>query len=254
MPENEIFPNPVVKQVAFEVRFPNLFFIEAKIGEFQVLVMRDFPLSELVLRRNLMFVTAPGNLPDLASKPEEPPIDKIWQFRSESGMTLQVSSNNLVLTSQQHRSYHHGEGSDSFRAVIGRVIAHFIAMVKIPLVLRIGLRYINECPIFERSTNRFNECYNSILPVTRFGLDRLANADCIVVAKFERCQIRHMESLRLVEKNDQLVLDLDAWMENVPADNVVPSADVLHDVISGEFKAAIKDPILEFMRKPKGGN
>lgn len=254
MPDHEIFPNPVAKQVAFEVRFPNLFFIEGKIGDFQVRVMKDFPLSELILRRNFMFVTSPGTIPDLSAKPpEDSPTDKVWQFRSHLGTSLQVSSNNLVLVSQQHHSYHHG-GDNSFRAVISRVVGHFIDMVKIPVVLRIGLRYTNECPVFDRTTERFNECYDSILPVNRFGLNRLANADCIVVAKFERCQMRHIESLRLVENKDHLVLDLDAWMENVPVDRIVESADVLHEVIAEEFRHAIKEPIVKFMRRPKGEN
>jgi uncharacterized protein (TIGR04255 family) len=254
MPDHEIFPNPLVKQVAFEIRFPNLFFIEGKIGEFQVRVMKDFPLSDLILRRSVMFMTAAeGTPPDLPKPAEDTPSDKIWQFRSaSSGITLQVSRNNLSLTSQQHNSYHHG-GENSFRGVIDRVVAHFTDMVKIPIALRVGLRYINECPIFERNTGRFNECYNSILPVERFSLERLANADCIVVVNGEGCQIRHIESLRLVENNDNLGLDMDAWMENVPSENVMASADKLHEVISAEFNSAIKQPILEFMRKPKGG-
>jgi hypothetical protein len=43
----EVFPNPTVKQVAFEIRFPNLFYLESKIGELQVKIMelltRFFP-------------------------------------------------------------------------------------------------------------------------------------------------------------------------------------------------------------------
>jgi uncharacterized protein (TIGR04255 family) len=253
MPDHEIFPSPVVKQVALEVRFPNLFFIESKIGDFQVRVMKDFPLSELILRRNVMFITGGGNLPEGAKPPEDSATDKIWQFRSESGTTLQISSSNLVLISSKHHSYHHG-GENSFRGVINRVITHFFDMVKIPVALRIGLRYINECPIFERSTKRFNECYDSILPLNRFKLEQVANADCIVVVNAEHGQMRHIESLRLAEKNDHLVLDLDAWLENIPAEKVMESADELHEIIAAEFRVTIKEPILEFMRKPKGGN
>jgi len=35
----EIFPNPTVKSVFFEVRFPNLFYLEAKIGDLQLKVL-----------------------------------------------------------------------------------------------------------------------------------------------------------------------------------------------------------------------
>lgn len=36
MPINEVFVNPTVKQVIFQVKFPNLFFIESKIGDIQL--------------------------------------------------------------------------------------------------------------------------------------------------------------------------------------------------------------------------
>ena len=132
--------------MAFEVRFPNLFFIEARIGDFQVRVMKDFPQSELVLRRNFMFVTGnPGNLEDAIKQQQGENVDKAWQFKSTSGGKLEISIKNLVLTSEHHLSYHQG-GEDSFRAIIDRVVRCFFEIVQIPVALRVGLRYINECP------------------------------------------------------------------------------------------------------------
>ena len=34
----EIYPNPTVKRVIFQARFPNLFYLESKIGDLQLLV------------------------------------------------------------------------------------------------------------------------------------------------------------------------------------------------------------------------
>jgi len=42
---NEVFPNPTVKQVIFQIRFPNLFYLESKIGEYQLKIMQRFPES-----------------------------------------------------------------------------------------------------------------------------------------------------------------------------------------------------------------
>jgi len=253
MPPHEIFPNPMVKQVAFEVRFPNLFFIEGRIGDFQVKVMKDFPQSELILRRNIMLLAGNSDkLEELVKQQQVDSVDKIWQFKSISGAKLEISTKNLVLNSDNHRSYHQG-GEESFRAVIDRVVRNFFVMVEIPIALRVGLRYVNECPIFGRSTKTFNECYNTILPLNRFELEHVANMDCVVVANAERCQIRHVESLKLGPGDDQLILDLDAWTENVPSENVMPCTDILHECISAEFRNTIKEPIIEFMRKPKGG-
>ena len=51
----EIFPYPTVKQVVFEIRFPNLFYIENKIGEFQTKIMKEFPESALLFQRKFFF-------------------------------------------------------------------------------------------------------------------------------------------------------------------------------------------------------
>ena len=48
----EIFSNPTVKKVIFQIRFPNLFFIENKIGDFQLKIMGMFPESKLIFRRD----------------------------------------------------------------------------------------------------------------------------------------------------------------------------------------------------------
>jgi uncharacterized protein (TIGR04255 family) len=214
MAAKEVFPTPLVKQVSFEVRFPNLFFLESRIGEFQVQVMQDFPHSELVHRRNLMMIFA-GNaenpqVQELA-KQQSGDTEKIWQFKAVSGTRLEISTRNLVLTSENHSSYEGGE--KPFRGVIDKAVSEFFKLIQLPTVLRVGLRYINECPIFDKTTIMFDACYNSILPVDRFGLERLSRADCIAVAKDDNVQIQHLEGLRLAPTGDVLVLDLDASTE-----------------------------------------
>src|SRR5271170_459469 len=103
MEPNEVFPKPLVKQVAFEVRFPNLFFIETRIGEFQVQVMKDFPQSELLLRRNVMFLAGSAdNLQELAKQQAGEATDKVWVFKSKAGTRLEISSKNFVVSSEQH--------------------------------------------------------------------------------------------------------------------------------------------------------
>lgn len=252
MAAKEVFPTPLVKQVAFEVRFPNLFFIESRIGEFQVQVMRDFPQSELVHRRNLMMIFA-GNAENPQAqelaKQQSADTEKIWQFKAASGTRLEISTRNLVLVSENHSSYE--EGEKPFRDIIGKTVSEFFTIIQLPTVLRVGLRYVNECPLFDKTTKTFDACYNSILPVDRFGLERLSKADCIVVAKDDNIQIQRLESLRFAPAGDVLVLDLDASTENIASSDVIATTDRLHELIEREFRSTIKEPILEYMRKGK---
>jgi uncharacterized protein (TIGR04255 family) len=247
----EIFPNPLVKHVFFEVRFANLFFIESRIGEFQVQVMKDFPQSELVVRKNFTIIAGKppeAQMEELTKQQPGESTEKIWQFKSNSGLTLEISTRNLVLGSERHTSYR--EGDSPFRAVVDKNVSGFLKLIQLPVVQRVGLRYINEGPIFDRTTARFKDCYNSILPVDRFGLENLIRTDCVAVAKSGEMVVQHIESLRLGQPaGDKIILDLDAAAENVPTENLMATADKAHELIAGEFHKFVKDPISQYMRE-----
>jgi uncharacterized protein (TIGR04255 family) len=271
MANREVFPTPLAKQVILELRFPNLFFIEGRIGEFQIGIMKDFPQAALVHRRNFMVLAGNLDSPEMqeAAKQQQrqSDIEKIWQFKSESGTRVEVSSRTMSLVTEMHTSYTEG-GEKSFRAVAQKVLAQFLSLTSLPLFLRVGLRYINECPLFNRTTDTFRDCYNSILPVQKFGLENLSVANCIAVARRGNGQIQHAESLRFAQPpvaghgqiviaqplvSYALILDLDASCENVAAERVLTTADELHEMIAAEFREVIKEPILDFMRK-EGAN
>lgn len=263
MAPREVFPNPLAKQVILELRFPNLFFMEARIGEFQVGIMKDFPQAALVQRRNFMVLTGNLDSPEAQelAKQRQSDIEKIWQFKSESGTRLEVSSRNMAVVTDKHTSYTEG-GDKSFRAIAEKAVRHFVQFTSLPIFQRVGLRYTNECPLFDRTTATFRDCYNSILPVDRFGLENLSVANSIAVARTGERQIQHAESLRFAQPimvgnvavaqpliSDALILDLDASSENVMADRVMATADDLHSLIDREFLSVIKQPIIDHMRK-----
>jgi len=52
---SEVFKYPTVKEVAFEIKFPHLFSIENRIGDFQDKIILQFPDSAQVFHRQLMF-------------------------------------------------------------------------------------------------------------------------------------------------------------------------------------------------------
>jgi len=275
MATREVFPTPLVKQVILELRFPNLFFMENRIGEFQIGIMKDFPQAALVHRRNFMVLAAILDSPEMQDaamrQQRQSDIEKIWQFKSETGTRVEVSSQSMSLVTEKHTSYTEG-GETSFRSIAETAVGQFLSFTKLPSLLRVGLRYINECPLFDRTTDTFRSCYNSILPVEKFGLESLTLANCVAVARSGNGQIQHAESLRFAQPTiaalaghghaamvqplifDALILDLDASSENVAAERVLTTTDELHQMIAAEFETVIKAPIIEHMRKKKDEN
>ena len=247
MPIDEIFPHPLVKQVIFQVRFPNLFFLESRIGEFQVGVMAEFPESALVLQRHFVIAHGdPKSLSDAMEGSTKDSIDKVWQFSSPDGVELNLTSTSLSITSERHKTYNLGE-NDRFRDTIESVCNKFLDVAKIPLFTRVGLRYLNDCPIPDKTTVKFEEFYNSALPLARFKLESAVEMNSLAVVEEDTHGLRYREVFASGEKNSYR-LDIDAWSEKVDAAEVMPTTDRLHEVISNTFESSIKQPVLEIMR------
>lgn len=252
----EVFPNPTVKTVAFEAKFPNLFFLESKIGDLQIKLMERFPESSLLFRQNIIFADIPpgGQLPDgLKTNSEEPNSQKVWQFRSPNGCVVSVQSNSIVIQSGFHKTYNNPGNDERFRDSIKFLMDAFLELTKIPLLTRVGLRYIDECPIPEKNNESFSKYYNTVFPLTRFSLTDATEMDFKTVVKRGGSFVRYVESLQMSEGNKfMLVLDFDGFQERVNSDQYLTVTDQLHVLISSEFEASIKVPVYDYMRQPKG--
>ena len=112
---NEVFPNPTVKQVIFQIIFPNLFSIESKIGDFQAKILSEFPESSLMFRKQIVFadIGPEGKIEQLPGGLSEG--QKVWQFKSEKKINLNVLTNSLDLTSNYHKTYNNTDASVRFR-------------------------------------------------------------------------------------------------------------------------------------------
>ncbi len=250
---NEIFPNPTVKQVIFQVRFPCLFSIESLIGNYQTLIMEKFPMSELLLSRRFYLGPVPdsGQLKEVSEEKNVGEIKRIWKFTTESGVILNVQVDSLDISSTVHKTYKNPKGKERFRDIIEFVLDHFFHVTQIPKVKRIGLRYIDECPVASKSDANFRKYYNTTLPIDRFSLkDALEIA---LTARSRRGKYFLTFRERLIEESGEtsLILDFDGYAENIKKDEVLAVTDSLHDLISKEFEDSIKEPVYRYMRKKR---
>lgn len=252
MPNKEIFPYPTVKQVIFQIHFPNLFFIESKIGDLQVEIMKEFPQSSLILRKPLALIALGQqnkieNLP-----PEDEQVQKIWQFKSEKNYKLNVLSNSLDISSEFHKTYNNPKSDNKFRDVINYVLENFIKVIKIPIINRIGLRYIDECPIIAKENDNFLNYYNSTFPLQRFNLESADEMIFKTTVKRDNNYLTYKESIQKVDDQYKLILDFDGYSKNIEVSNYLKTADCLHDLISDEYFRTVKEPLLNIMRTGKG--
>src|SRR5690349_20720194 len=106
MPIDEVFARPLVKTVAFQITFPHLFSIEAKVGEFQSSIMQQFPESTLLLKQSFMLVqSVEGGMQQIPAEPDQ--AQRIWQFKGPNGVTVELTQGTLIIRSESHKTYAH---------------------------------------------------------------------------------------------------------------------------------------------------
>ena len=249
---NKIFPNPTAKQVIFQIKFPNLFSMENKIGDLQLKIMEKFPQSSLLFRRQIVFADiGPGaKLESIPSDLEEETGKKIWQFKSSNNFQLDVLSDSLNISSRNHKTYNL-EGGDKSRDIIKFVLDHFLEIVSIPIINRIGFRYIDECPIPSKDNATFNSYYKSVFPIKRFNIADVDEMDFKTVIKKGEYYLRYVESLQKVGDEYKLILDFDGFAKNIDPKDYLITTDNLHAMIIEEFEKTIKKPVYQYMEQKK---
>lgn len=251
MPIEEIFPNPTVKQVVFQIKYPNLFYLESKIGDIQLKIIDSFPVSSLVIARPLLFANLghegkPSDIPleDMNSK-------KIWQFKSANeDVTINISSDTIDISSGSHKTYNQPDSDKKFRDTINLVVKSFLAVINIPLKFtRIGLRYINECPLPNKDNKTFLEYYNSVFPTDRFNIENTNEMVFRVVVQKGDYHLIYSELLNTIDNKNIFILDFDAFANITPSADYLDITDHLHDMIIEEFQKTINAPVYHFMRE-----
>ena len=251
MPINEVFPNPTVKQVVFQIRYPNLFYIENKIGDIQLKLMKEFPESALVFRQRILLADIGSDVKiekEFGKKPEEA-ATKIWQFESPNNYNLHILSDSLDISSTLHKTYNNPASDIRFRDIIELVLNSFFEVTQIPIIKRIGLRYIDECPIPEKTNKAFKEYYKTTLPLARFKLEDAKEMKFRTVVKRGDYFLTFIESLAIINDEYKLILDFDGFGENISPADCLEVSDRLHDLISKEYSKSLKNPVYEYMRK-----
>ena len=247
IPAGATFAHPTVKQVIFQIRFPKLFFMQSKIGDLQLGLMQRFPKSESVVHRAV--IMAQGTNESLQQLLKERPDDdeaRIWKFEDAKGVVIEVKLDSLTILSTKHTSY--ANQPDPFRETLSFVTAVFFKQAPIPVVARVGLRYVDECPFPTLTNDTFSRYFDSCLPVGRFPIERGVELVCRAVCPRDGGMIRYAEAVVAKDNGHVLVVDMDAFAEHVASASVLDTADKLHQIVRREFEATIKEPVLHYMR------
>lgn len=243
---DKVYPNPTVKEVNFQLNFPNLFLIESKIGDFQFEIMDEFPDSELLIKRHVVFAQSTKGFDELKQDSDQEPHTKVWQFSSEKGYRINVTTKSIHITSNMHKSYNMGD--NKFRDIIEFVVSKFLKVFPIKKIKRIGLRYVDHAPIFKKENKDFKQCYNTTFPLSRFKIENAIEMSFGTIVKRGNYFLRYIEVLPK-DKDDLLILDFDGYAQDIKTGKWLETLDNIHLIIRKEFENSIKEPIYKYMEK-----
>ena len=214
--------------------------------------MKEFPDSSLIRRRSFTFVDAGPNaeLEKIQKGMVEEPGNKIWQFKSPKNFKLDVLTNSLDMVSEYHKTYSLEEG-ERFRDIIAFVLKNFFEVFPIPILKRIGLRYIDFCPIPSRDKKEFFSYYNSSFPLDKFEFKNAKMMEFSTTVVRNGYFLNYRENLKIGKDREILILDFDGYAENIPSEKYLSTTDKLHEIISDEYEKTIKKPVYDYMRKKK---
>ena len=251
MARGEVYRNPTVKQVIFQIRFPNLFYIESKIGDYQMRVMERFPDSRLAYRRNILIANVGPDVSvgDIPKPTDDAQVSKIWSFRSREGVELNVEMDSLAISSTLHKTYNSPGVEPRFRDVIELAVGSLIEVTSIPVLSRIGLRYVDDCPVPETTNETYRSWYATAFPLERFPISEALEMVFLARVRKGKHNLTYREQFGYKDGKAQLTLDFDGYAETVRASEYLTTADELHDMISEEYEErTIKEPVRLYMR------
>ncbi|KKL96618.1 hypothetical protein LCGC14_1842710, partial [marine sediment metagenome] len=187
---------------------------------------------------------------DEATSSVDQTLAKIWQFSTtDDQITMNVKTDSLDITSTQHKTYNHLGSTEKFRDVIELAVSEFFEALPLPIISRVGLRYIDHCPVQDKTTPAFTSWYNTILPTSRFPIEDAINMSTAVIVRRGDMTLRYAEELKQQEDDQwMLLLDFDASKENIEPKDCLTVTDDLHVLIADEFKRTAQEPFEQYMR------
>lgn len=241
---DEVFPKAPLIEVAYEVRFPSLFYIPQEIGAFQLKIMDDYPKASQLLSTQIAIEDGvPKVVGEAGGK-----ATSSWLFQSENEKTkVTVKLDRLSISSSEYNSYDHPSGK-KFRDVINKIVTEFLQIFPIKKFTRIGLRYIDHCPLDEKSNEYFTNYYVPVFDVNKYKIDDMIENH--IVMRMTKGDYNLLFQCKIAKINEfyKYILDFDSYAINIDSTDFLTVTDDLRRLDRSEFLSNITENFRIYMR------
>jgi len=241
MTSTEVYERPTLNSVHFEARYPTLFYLNDKIGELQLKIIDDFPKSSQIIQQDI--IMGPDNVPQSQEQ------IKIWRFEKSSQKTrIDIRSDRLIISSFEYKSYNF-PGETKFRDILEKTISNFLSVIPLTEFSRVGFRYIDHCPLEQKTTEYFKGLYNPPFCIDRYKIEDIRDYALIIRVMQDRYSVTFRSGIQKAYDEEKYILDFDGFIENIPVNQYLTVADDLHELIKKEYNNNITDNLRAWMKK-----
>ncbi len=233
----EKFPNPPLREVAFEIRFTPDLVIPQEIYRYQGKIKHQLPK----LGKTTAFSIGPQGL-------EIPAPEANWMFEDdEDNIRVTVRPHILGITSKKHKSF------DDFLPQIRDLTTLFTEEFGIRALKRVGLRYINDIRLRDDPIADLKSWF-----VASFNPKQVKPDDIVQFSQDAR-QRRGEKFLTLrtqLYPDSQgayhFILDIDSYFEGkLKVERLFKVVEELHEMTIREFHDNITDEFVDRLRRGK---
>lgn len=244
MDNYEVFKYPTVKEVAFEVRFSEIFFMEKMIGDFQLEIMESFPISKKLEKPyTIIFEGENSKFAETSNKTRT-----TWQFLTETRQTtVLIRSDRLNILTKEFKTYNHPD-HPRFRDIITEVVSRFLDKFPIKQFERIGLRYIDHCPLEEKNNNYFKNYYEPIFDIEKFKLEDIIENFNLFRLKKENYELLFQSGIRKISDDYNYFMDFDGYTKNISINEYLDHLDKIFVMINDLYFDNITEEFKKYMR------
>lgn len=201
------YPNAPVFSVSWEI----LFETDDKDGKlnnsiekFRDSLQSDFPDQKPYTEFDLVQRFELNNKQDI-SKPIKTKIGSGFEIKNKNEVVL-IGTQKLVIITKNHSNY------AKFSGLMNEILNKFEKLFPIKELnfKRLGLRYINHCPLPENDAQRFKEFFN--IDLNSFNQSSIANINISFQELLENnLNFRTQYLSILIQNNPKIVIDLDCF-------------------------------------------
>jgi uncharacterized protein (TIGR04255 family) len=125
---------------------------------------------------------------------------------------------------------------------------HFLERVPMKKFSRVGIRYIDRCPLELRTNEYFKNYYNPVINIDKYNVESIQESQVLIRTKMPDYFLLFQCAIKQVEDKYYYFLDYDGYGNDIEVGKYLAVTDKLQKAIKEEYLNHITEEFKNYMR------